>query len=193
MSIIFLDNTKRTKKFIKSLNKDEIKNTKFFIVSDDIDLDPLDILPKKASYQYLKLLLTPPDVATNFIIKGDKNTYIERYYQYLSRPLCHAAMNKIAKTCFIDGYNVAVCFGDIEEELHVSKYVRKAFEMVFPDIEIFTYKDYKGDPRGILEYRYTDIDNIVSQVLEDSRVIGQKLKELEKCKDRYDDEVFYRD
>ena len=65
--------------------------------------------------------------------------------------------------------------------------------MVFPDIEIFTYKDYKGDPRGILEYRYDDIDNIVSQVLEDSRVIGQKLKELEKCKDRYDDEVFYRD
>ena len=78
MSIIFLDNTKRTKKFIKSLNKDEIKNTKFFIVSDDIDLDPLDILPKKASYQYLKLLLPPPDVATNFIIKGDKNTYIIR-------------------------------------------------------------------------------------------------------------------
>lgn len=191
MSIIFLSNTKKVKKFIKSLNKEEIKNCKFFIISDDTSLDPIDLLPKKTKYKYLKLLLPPSDVITNFIIKGDKDKYLERYYQYLSRPLCHAAMNKIAKDCFVDGYISVVCFGDIENEFHIPKYIKRAFEMIFPDVEVFNYTDYKNDPQSVLDYRCDNIDNIIRQVLEDSRVIGQKLKELDQCKNKYDDNDFY--
>lgn len=191
MSIIFLSNTKKVKKFIKSLNKEEIKNCKFFIISDDTSLDPIDLLPKKAKYKYLKLLLPPSDVVTNFIIKGDKDKYLERYYQYLSRPLCHAAMNKIAKDCFVDGYISVVCFGDIENEFHIPKYIKRAFEMILPDVEVFNYTDYKNDPQSVLDYRCDNIDNIIRQVLEDSRVIGQKLKELDQCKNKYDDNDFY--
>ena len=189
-SVIFLDNLKRVRKFIESLNKEEVKNCRFFIPSDEYDV--YDLIPKKAKKSELKILLPPPDAVTKFI-QGDKSDYIERYYQYLSRPLCHAALNKIAKAAVVDGYTSVVCFGDIEDELHIPKYVRKAFEMVFPDMEVFGYKDYKGNPHGVLNYRYHNIDSIVRQVMEDSYIIGRKLQELDQCRDRYDQNNFYSD
>ena len=187
-SVIFLDNLKRVKKFTNSLKKDEIRNCKFFIPSDEFDV--VDSLPKKAKYQFLKILLPPSDAVTYFI-QGNKTEYIERYYQYLSRPLCHAALNKIAKSAVVDGYISVVCFGDIEDELHIPKYVKKAFEMIFPDMEVFGYKDYKGDPHGVLNYQYDNIDSIVKQVMEDSYIIGKKLKEIDQCKNQYDKNNFY--
>lgn len=183
-AVIFLNNLKRVKKFIKSLQKDEIGDCKFFIPSDEYDV--YKEMPKKAKYSSLRILLPPPDAVTNFITKNDDKEYIERYYQYLSRPLCHAALNKIAKAAVVDGYNAIVCFGDIEDEMKIPKYVKKAFEMIFPDMEVFTFKDYKADPHNLLNYQYDNIDSIIRQVMEDSYVIGQKLKELDQCKDNYD-------
>ena len=70
--------------------------------------------------------------------------------------------------------------------MKIPKYVKKAFEMIFPDMEVFTFKDYKADPHNLLNYQYDNIDSIIRQVMEDSYVIGQKLKELDQCKDNYD-------
>ena len=45
-AVIFLNNLKRVKKFIKSLQKDEIGDCKFFIPSDEYDV--YKEMPKKA-------------------------------------------------------------------------------------------------------------------------------------------------
>ena len=190
MYILFLTNQKKLKKFISSLTKEEMKRCEFFIVSDEIKSDDL---PKKMDYYFLDILITPPDGITNYIIHQDKKNFEDRYYQYLTRPLCHAAINKIAKSCFLDRKNSIVCFGDLEAEFDIPKYIERMFEMYFPEIEIFKFKDWKNDPSTLINYTPEDRNVIINRIIDDATEVGLKLKELEECKNEYDDHVFYYD
>lgn len=188
MSIIFIDNRKRLKKYLDSTSKQELENTYFVAISDDLDRKDF---PKKVLVTFLGILIPPPDIVTNYIISRDKEKFQERYYRYLSRPFSRMAVNKIAKLFIMEQYNVIVCFGDIEYELHIPKYVRKVFETVFPDIEVFDYKDWKKDPDKVIKYSPDDIDDIIDHIMDDASSIGKLIEDVKSCQDEYDH--FYND
>ena len=189
--IIFIENEKRLKKYLESLDKDEKKELYFVVPSQDYDKGDF---PKKSKVKLLSILLPPAYLVTEYVTdKIDKETFQNSYYQYLSRPLCHAGLNKIAKLCLLDGYNVVVCFGSNEKELYIPKYIKNAFDMIFPDLETFGFKDWKDDPRSVISYIPDDKDNIIRQIMADADAIGKRLQELDSCKDNYDKEIFYKE
>jgi len=194
MFILFLDSHKRIRKFIESLSKDERRRMKYVLVTDTDMEDIGDLLPKKADYKVLQVLIPPQDLAINMVTNRiDKKDFQESYYQYLSRPICRAALTKIAKYAFFDDRDVVVCFGCMECDLHVQKYIQRAFESMFPDIEVFKYSDWKDDPDSVIHYNPDNKGTITIQISEYANQIGRKLMELEECKDRYSRHEFYND
>lgn len=188
--IIFIDGRKHVRKYVESLSKEDCKETYFITLSQDLERK---LFPKKSEVGVCNLLLPPPDIMVNYITHKDTKKFQEKYYRYLTRPLCKAALNKIAKLAFLEDYNVVVCFGDIETEFNILKYVRKSFECIFSDIEVFTYKDWKNNPRSVYSYRQENKDEIIHQIIEGATVIGAKLKELDSCSGEYEKHEFYNE
>jgi len=181
--IMFIAGNKQIHKFLKSVTKPEIKRMHFMIATDDIDLDDI---PKKAACSQLKTLMPPPNIFVGYVNSENEEEFQMSYYRYLSRPFCHAAFNKIAKTCFIDNYDTIVVFGDIDKEARIPKYVRKAFSARFPVIKSFEFKDWKDDPNKVMHFRHSNESDIVDMILTDAADIGRKLKELDACKNNAD-------
>lgn len=194
MFILFLDSHKRIRKFIESLGKDERKRVKYVLITDTDTEDVGNLLPKKADYKVLQVLIPPQDLAVKMITgKIEKKDFQEAYYQYLTRPMCRAALTKIAKYAFYDDLDVAVCFGVMECDLGIHKYIKRAFESMYPDIEVFKYSDWKDDPDGVIHYNPDNKATITIQISEYANQIGRKLMELEECRDRYSRHKFYDD
>lgn len=194
MFIIFLDNHKRTRKFLESLGKSERKRVKYILITDHDGEDIIDLLPKKADSKILQVLIPPQNLAIKRITDTmSKKDFQEQYYQYLTRPICRAALTKIAKYAILEGYDVAVCFGTMEDELYVPKYVKRVFDSMFPDIQTFDYHDWKADPDSVIKYRPDNIGSISIQISDYADQIGRKLLEMEACKDEYSRHDFYDD
>lgn len=194
MFIVFLNSHKRVRKFIDSLGKEERKRIKYVLITDSDGEDIIDLIPKKADYKILSVLIPPQDL---FIQKLNghisKKEFQEEYYRYLTRPICRAALVKIAKANIIDGKDVAVCFGVYENDMDVAKYIQRSFESLLPDIEIFDYKDWKDNANDVINYSPDNIGTISIQISEYADQIGRKLMELESCKDKYSRHNFYND
>lgn len=184
MYIIFLDSRKKLRKYMESLSKSEIKNIHVAIASDDVDDS---VIPKKAEISDLRILLPPPQVTSKFVLDENTAEFQESYYRYLSRPLCKACLNKIAKLCFIHEQNVVVATGDIDRNFNISKCIQKAFEADFPDIKFFTFKDWKENPDRVINYRQDDVDGIIKHIITDANGLSIKLKELNSLENRFDD------
>ena len=194
MFILFLDSHKRVRKFISSLGKDERKRMKYVLITDSDMEDIGDLLPKKADVKVLQVLIPPQDIVVKSLMGHiSKKDFQEKYYQYLTRPMCVAALIKIAKYCVFDNRDVVVCFGLYECDLNIPKYVRRTFESMFPGLAAFVYEEWKSDPESILRYRPENIGSISIQIGEYSDQVGRKLIELESCKDGYSDHEFYND
>lgn len=186
--ILFLSSKEKLRKYLNSLNKEEKKSCYFFAsLQDDITREDI---PKKCPLSSIAVLIPPPDIVTNYIITKNEAKYQDKYYRYLTRPLCHAALNKIARTALIDDYNVVVCISDVEAGVHVHKIIRKAFENLFPQIDTFTFKDWKEDPEEVMNYKQSDKLVIVKRILDDAKSVGKILKDLDSCSDRYDERYF---
>lgn len=194
MFILMLDSYKRLRKVMDSMSKDERKRLKYVLISDT-DMEGLtSLLPKKADYKVLQVLIPPQDLALKKILdKIDKKDFQEEYYRYLTRPVCRAALTKIAKYAVFDNRDVVVCFGLVEIDLNIPKYIMRVFEAMFPDLAIFTYKDWKEDPSNLIKYSPDNIATISMQISDYSDQIGRKMLEMESCKDRYSNHEFYDD
>jgi len=184
MYIIFIDSRKKLRKYIESLSKAEITNTHVVIASDDVDES---LIHKKMDVSDLRILLPPPQITSKFVLDENVPEFQEAYYQYLSRPICKACLNKIAKLCFIHEQNVVVATGDIDKNFAISKYIQKAFQADFPDIKFFTFKDWKEDPDRVIQNRQLDMDGIIKHIITDANALSIKLKELESVESRVDD------
>ena len=184
MYIIILDNKKKLHKYVNSLSQSEIERSRFFIISDGGDISKKD-LPKKADYTKMNLLIPPPDIIERFIVKGKNDKFRNEYFQYLTRPSCHACLNKLVKSCFIDERNVVVCFGDIEKEFNIPKCIKEMLEIYFPDIVFFTYKDWKEDPGEVINYTQENKSNIIDSILSDAYEVGKVLRDLDSCDDNF--------
>jgi hypothetical protein len=176
------------------MGKDERKRIKYVLITDSDMEDVGDLLPKKADCKVLQVLIPNQDLAIKAITgKIDKKDFQEEYYRYLTRPICRAALTKIAKYAFFDNRDVAVCFGLMEQDLNVHKYLIRAFESMFPDIKVFKYSDWKDDPYRVINYNPDNIGTISIQISEYANQVGRKLLELETCKDGYTKHSFYND
>ena len=184
MYIISLEGKKKLRKYIESLSQKEIESTHFFIISDGGDIGKKD-LPKKASYNKLNLLIPPPDIVEKFITKGKNDEFKSEYFQYLTRPACRAGLNKIVKSCFIDEKNVVICFGDIEKDFNIHKCIKEMLERYFPDIVIFTYKDWKKDPGEVISYTQDNKSDIIESILSDAYEVGKVLQDIDSCDDNF--------
>ena len=194
MFILFLDTHKRVRKFIESLSKNERKQIQYVLVTDHDMEDIGDLLPKKADVKVLSSLIPPQALTINRITgKIDKMEFQEEYYRYLTRPMCRAALVKIAKYAIYENKDVAVCFGLYETDLKIPKYVRSAFDNLFPAIGTFVYDDWKRDPSGVVNYIPPNIGAIGVQIGDYSSQLGRKFMEMESCKDEYSRHEFYDD
>lgn len=188
--ILFIDSEKRLRKFLSVNGKEEVRNCFFFAPSEELNRKDF---PKKANVKFLQLLLPNPKDATEMILKKDKDKFRKKLLLKLTSPLCKAALNKIVKTCYLDDYNVIVCFGEVERDFGIPKYIRQAIEMIYPNLDVFTWKDYKDDPEAVVRYKPENRSDIVEQIIDDAAAIGRALKDLESCRDDYDSQIFYDD
>ena len=82
MFIVFLNSHKRVRKFIDSLGKEERKRIKYVLITDSDGEDIIDLIPKKADYKILSVLIPPQDL---FIQKLNghisKKEFQEEYYR----------------------------------------------------------------------------------------------------------------
>lgn len=194
MFIIFLDNHKRVRKFIDSLSKSERKRIQYVLVTDHDMEDIGDLLPKKADVKVMQTLIPPQTLAIQRITdRLSKSEFQEEYYRYLTRPVCRAALIKIAKYAIYDGKDVAVCFGLFESDLYVPKYLKRAFDNMFPAIGTFDYHDWKRNPNDLINYMPSNIGAIGLQIGDYASQIGHKFLEMESCKDGYSRHEFYDD
>lgn len=194
MFIIFLDNHKRVRKFIDSLSKGERKRIQYVLVTDHDMEDIGDLLPKKADVKVLQTLIPPQTLAIQRITdKLTKSEFQEEYYRYLTRPICRAALIKIAKYAIWESKDVAVCFGLYESDLYVPKYLKRAFDNMFPAIGTFDYHDWKRNPSDVINYMPDNIGAIGMQIGDYSSQIGHKFLEMDSCRDEYSRHEFYDD
>lgn len=194
MFIIFLDNHKRVRKFIDSLSKGERKRIQYVLVTDHDMEDIGDLLPKKADVKVLQTLIPPQTLAIQRITdKLTKSEFQEEYYRYLTRPICRAALIKIAKYAIYENKDVAVCFGLYESDLYVPKYLKRAFDNMFPAIGTFDYHDWKRNPSDVINYMPDNIGAIGMQIGDYSSQIGHKFLEMDSCRDEYSRHEFYDD
>ena len=194
MFIIFLDNHKRVRKFIDSLSKGERKRIQYVLVTDHDMEDIGDLLPKKADVKVLQTLIPPQTLAIQRITdKLTKSEFQEEYYRYLTRPICRAALIKIAKYAIWESKDVAVCFGLYESDLYVQKYLKRAFDNMFPAIGTFDYHDWKRNPSDVINYMPDNIGAIGMQIGDYSSQIGHKFLEMDSCRDEYSRHEFYDD
>lgn len=194
MFILFLDSHKRVRKFIDSLSKDERKRMQYVLITDYDMEDIGDLLPKKASVKVLQMLIPPQTLAIKRLTGGmGKREFQEEYYNYLTRPICRAAITKIVKYAVLENKDVVVCFGLYETDLNVPKYVKWALDNLFPDIRIFDYSDWKDSPSKVINYRPDNIGSIAIQISDYSDQIGRKLMEMESCRDEYSSHNFYNE
>ena len=194
MFIIFLDNHKRVRKFIDSLSKGERKRIQYVLVTDHDMEDIGDLLPKKADVKVLQTLIPPQTLAIQRITdKLTKSEFQEEYYRYLTRPICRAALIKIAKYAIYESKDVAVCFGLYESDLYVPKYLKRAFDNMFPAIGTFDYHDWKRNPSDVINYMPDNIGAIGMQIGDYSSQIGHKFLEMDSCRDEYSRHEFYDD
>lgn len=192
MFILFLDTHKRVRKFIESLSKDERKRMQYVLITDYDMEDIGDLLPRKANVKVLQMLIPPQTLAIKRLTGSmSKREFQEEYYNYLTRPMCRAAITKIAKYAILENRDVVVCFGLYETDLNVAKYIKWAFDSLFPDIHIFDYSDWKDNPSHVIKYRPDNIGSITIQISDYSDQIGRKLLEMESCKDEYSRHSFY--
>jgi len=194
MFILILDSYKRIRKFMDSMSKDERKRLKYVLVTDT-DMEGLEaVIPKKADFKVMQVLIPPQDLALKKILdKVDKKDFQEEYYRYLTRPMCRAALTKIAKYAVFENRDVVVCFGLVEIDMNIPKYIIRVLESMFPDLTIFTYKDWKNDPSSLINYNPDNIGTISMQISDYSDQLGRKMLEMESCKDRYSRHEFYDD
>lgn len=184
--LMILNSRKKIRKLIESLDKTQLKQLKFILISDDLKKHDF---PKKMDVSNHADLLPPSYMIVNLIQEGDRETYANKYTEYLFSYECQRKLLYIVYEALTNKH-VILCFGDTETEFSIDVYVKSVLCSILEDLDIYKYKDFKDNFEDFINLDL-DEDDIVRQVESCIKHIESQMGN--SMSDPYDNSTFYID
>lgn len=189
MYVLLLDTKKRLHKFIESLSPKEVSECRFILAADDLHIDDF---PKKSKIKNMHFLMPPSYIIGSYYTalhdapkghtKEAEENYSKEYFNYLASVCCRLGFNYMGRKYLFDEKNIIICIGDLEKEYNIHKFLKKEFNFLYPDIEVFTYKDWEKDEKKVRKYKPENINRMKEQVSYEGAMLARKMAELTSCR-----------